>query len=227
VICFDRPGFGHSTRPRLRRWTPEAQAALFAAALSKLGVHAPIVVGHSWGALVALALARCSAVKGLVLVGGYYFNMRRKDVWLVSGLAIPVLGDMLRYTLAPIVSALLLPMLLRRIFHPRSVPEAFRRGVPIALTLRPLSLRAAAEDAVFMLPAAARLSAHYAALARPVALIAGEDDRVIEPDQALRLQRTLPHAVIHVIPAAGHMVHYDVPEEVAEAIDVINERPDP
>ena len=24
VICFDRPGFGYSTRPRLRLWTPEA-----------------------------------------------------------------------------------------------------------------------------------------------------------------------------------------------------------
>src|SRR5437764_14221131 len=24
VLCFDRPGFGHSTRPRRRIWTPEA-----------------------------------------------------------------------------------------------------------------------------------------------------------------------------------------------------------
>src|SRR5690606_6675349 len=28
VIAFDRPGFGHSSRPRDRIWTPAAQAAL-------------------------------------------------------------------------------------------------------------------------------------------------------------------------------------------------------
>src|SRR5262245_22365796 len=33
VLCFDRPGFGHSKRPRSRLWTPRAQAALFAEAL--------------------------------------------------------------------------------------------------------------------------------------------------------------------------------------------------
>src|SRR5690348_6585195 len=27
VLCFDRPGFGHSERPRLRVWTASAQAA--------------------------------------------------------------------------------------------------------------------------------------------------------------------------------------------------------
>ncbi len=54
VLCFDRPGFGHSTRPRRRSWTPEAEAELFAAALRRLGVERAIVVGHSWGTLVTV-----------------------------------------------------------------------------------------------------------------------------------------------------------------------------
>jgi len=33
VIVFDRPGFGHSERPRSVVWTPDAQAALIKAAL--------------------------------------------------------------------------------------------------------------------------------------------------------------------------------------------------
>src|SRR5437868_11469274 len=55
VLCFDRPGFGYSQRPRSRIWTATAQADLFAEALEKLGVRDPVVLGHSWGALVALA----------------------------------------------------------------------------------------------------------------------------------------------------------------------------
>ena len=57
VITFDRPGFGHSERPRATIWTPEAQADLIHAALSKIGISRVIVLGHSWGASVATALA--------------------------------------------------------------------------------------------------------------------------------------------------------------------------
>jgi len=57
VIAFDRPGFGYSERPRTRIWSPEAQAELLHKALQRLGVSNAVVLGHSWGTLVALALA--------------------------------------------------------------------------------------------------------------------------------------------------------------------------
>src|SRR5215217_7420468 len=57
VLCFDRPGFGYSQRPRSRIWTATAQAALFVKALNQLDVRNPVVLGHSWGTLVAIALA--------------------------------------------------------------------------------------------------------------------------------------------------------------------------
>ena len=57
VIVFDRPGFGHSDRPRNVVWTPAAQAELINSALHRLGVSHAIVLGHSWGASVAVALA--------------------------------------------------------------------------------------------------------------------------------------------------------------------------
>ena len=75
VLCFDRPGFGHSQRPRSRIWTLSAQAALFAKALERMGVRNPVIVGHSWGSLVAIALSLHGdySVRGLVLASGYYF----------------------------------------------------------------------------------------------------------------------------------------------------------
>src|ERR1700684_2558858 len=57
VIVFDRPGFGHSDRPRNVVWTPGAQAELINSALNRLGVSEALVLGHSWGASVAVALA--------------------------------------------------------------------------------------------------------------------------------------------------------------------------
>src|SRR4051795_9144357 len=54
VVIFDRPGFGHSVRPRWHPWTAFEQAELLHKALAQLGVRRPVVVGHSWGTLVAL-----------------------------------------------------------------------------------------------------------------------------------------------------------------------------
>jgi hypothetical protein len=39
VVCFDRPGFGYSQRPRFQIWNATAQAALLLKALNQVGVR--------------------------------------------------------------------------------------------------------------------------------------------------------------------------------------------
>src|SRR5215212_1637968 len=43
-------------RPRYRAWTASAQAHLVHRVLERFNVERPVIVGHSWGTLVALAL---------------------------------------------------------------------------------------------------------------------------------------------------------------------------
>jgi alpha-beta hydrolase superfamily lysophospholipase len=70
VVAFDRPGFGHTDRPRNRVWGPEAQSELFWHAMRRLGLDHAAVIGHSWGTMVALALAlrHPESVRGLLLL---------------------------------------------------------------------------------------------------------------------------------------------------------------
>src|SRR5688572_10233970 len=98
VIAFDRPGYGHIDRPRRTIWTPEAQADLIYEALSMIGVSRTIVFGHSWGTLVAVALALKypQSVQSLILASGYYYPTVRADTLILSAPSIPVLGDVLR-----------------------------------------------------------------------------------------------------------------------------------
>src|SRR5215208_5730884 len=128
VIAFDRPGFGDSDRPRSTIWTPEAQADLIATALKKIGVPRAIVLGHSWGTLVALAFALKypQEVQALVLASGYYYPTARADVVMLSPPAIPLIGDLLSHTLSPLLSRLMCPLLLSKIFGPSSVPDKFK-----------------------------------------------------------------------------------------------------
>jgi pimeloyl-ACP methyl ester carboxylesterase len=220
VVCFDRPGFGYSLRPRTRIWTATTQATLFAKALDQLGVRNPVVLGHSWGTLVAIALALQSdyAVRGLVLASGYYFPTFRMDFWLMSGPAVPLLGDLMRYTISPIISWAIMPKLIRTLFAPRAVPPEFKNEFPISLSLRPKQLRAAAEESAFLIPVAAQLPLQYQGIRCPVRIVHGKGDRLIEAEQSRRLHETLPGSLLHLIEDAGHMVTYADTPGIADAV---------
>jgi pimeloyl-ACP methyl ester carboxylesterase len=220
VILFDRPGFGHSGRPRGRLWTAMQQAELLHRALEQMGVERPVVVGHSWGAIVALSLAvRYPAdTAGLVLLSGYYFWTLRPDVLLVAPGAIPVIGDVLRYTVSPLLGRLTMPLLKRVMFSPAPIPPRFRADYSDAMALRPSQIRATSVDGALMIPGALSLRRHYGALPMPVAIMAGEGDKVVFKRNAERLQASIPGSVLRIVGGAGHMVHHSAPQQVVEAI---------
>ena len=225
VIAFDRPGFGYSKRPRRHIWNAPAQAALLSHALAQLDVHQPVIVAHSWATLVALSLARDfpETLRGLVLISGYYFPTWRADTFLLSPPAIPLLGDIMRYTISPIIGRLIARPLIRQMFAPRPVSKRFRAAVPLALMLRPSQLRAAAEESGLMIWGAAQLKKSYSTLRLPVIILAGDGDRVIDLQrQAVRLHRDIPGSELRSQPGMGHMLHYDVPGAVTQAVsDVV------
>ncbi|QRM34435.1 alpha/beta hydrolase (plasmid) [Microvirga sp. VF16] len=221
VIVIDRPGYGYSSRPR-QLWTPRAHARLFRSALAQLGVEQAVVYGHSWGTLVATALALefPSLVRGLVLGSGYYYPTLRADTFLLSPPAIPVIGDAMRYTVSPLVARAILPGMIKRVFQPAPVPERFEREFPKPLMLRPLQLRAAAEDAALMTPSVMELERHYRELTGPVTIITGAGDQIADVGrQSQRLHQDLPESEFIALPGLGHMIHHLAPDAVADAID--------
>ena len=221
VVVFDRPGFGYSDRPRTTIWTAEAQADLIYEALSKIGISRALVLGHSWGASVAAALAlrHPDFVAALVLASGYYFPTIRGDVLYLSGPSIPVIGDILSNTLSPLLGRLMRPLFMRKLFGPAPIPKKFD-GFPKEMALRPSQVRASAAETALMIPDAIRMSSDYGQLKMPVVIVAGEQDRLIDVDrQSARLHRVLPQSVLHRLPGIGHMVHQSATDLVMAAVN--------
>jgi pimeloyl-ACP methyl ester carboxylesterase len=219
VIVFDRPGFGHSERPRRTIWTPEAQADLICKALRQIGVSRAIVLGHSWGASVAAALAlkHPEMVAGVILASGYYYPTVRGDAVFLSGPAVPGIGDILSHTFSPILGRLMWPFVMRKIFGPSPVPKKFD-GFPKEMALRPSQVRASAAESALMIPGSLRKD--YARLKMPVAIIAGEEDRLIDIDQqSARLHHEVTQSTLRRVPGVGHMVHQSATDLVMAAID--------
>ena len=222
VVVFDRPGYGYSTRPDGQRWGPEEQAELLHAALARLGVSDPIVLGHSWGALVALAmgLAHPDDVGSLVLASGYYFPTARLDVALLSGPALPGIGVVLRHTVSPLLSRLLWPLMRRRLFAPVPPTDAFKSRYPAAMSMRPSQLHAAAAESAMLVPAVLALRRRYAQLAVPAVLVAGAEDRYLDTRwHSGRLHRMLDRSWLRVVEGSGHMIHHVATGQVMAAVD--------
>ncbi|MBC7502196.1 MAG: alpha/beta hydrolase [Herminiimonas sp.] len=229
VIVFDRPGFGYSERPRSHVWTPKAQAELLYKALQRLDIQNPIVVGHSWGTLVAieLGLYQPHYMRSLVLLSGYYYPSVRLDVALAAQPAIPLIGDLMRFTVSPLIGRMMWPLVLRKLFGPAEVPRRFAR-FPVWMSLRPSQLRASAAESALMIPAAFRLRHRYQELSMPVTIMCGENDRLISAEHnSVRLHEALPESDLRLAPGAGHMVHHLVPQQVMAAIDSANRAGDP
>ena len=227
VIIFDRPGFGYSERPRGRLWTAAQQAELLHKALSQLGVERPVVVGHSWGTIVALGLAERhqADVAGLVLLSGYYFWTLRPDALLVLAGAIPVLGDVLRYTVSPLLGWLQMPLLKRAMFSPARVPARFQAEYSTAMALRPSQIRATSLDGTLMIPGALALRGDYKDLTLPVVIFAGESDKIVFRRNSEHLAAKIQGSVLQIVRGAGHMLHHLAPRQVAHAVESMAKAP--
>jgi pimeloyl-ACP methyl ester carboxylesterase len=223
VIIFERPGFGYSERPRGRMWTAQQQAELLHKALQQLGIERPIIVGHSWGTMVALALAaRYPAdTAGLILLSGYYFWTLRPDVLLVMAGALPGLGDLLRYTISPLLGWLQMPLLKWAMFSPVRVSPQFQADYSSAMALRPSQIRATSVDGALMIPSVLGLRPHYKDLTMPIVIIAGAGDRIVFKRNSERLQVSIPGSTLQIVEGAGHMVHHIVPRTVVQAVATV------
>lgn len=225
VIVLDRPGFGLSTRAG-GTWTPEREADHLAAVLTHLDVRNPVVLAHSWGTMVALALALRdpSFVKGLVLLSGYYYPTTRLDVALQTPVSLPIIGPLLRHTVMPLISRANAPLTIKHVFAPLDVPLLFSRLYSVPMASRPSQLKSVADDTVTMPDSAARLSEHYAELQMPIRIIAGADDQIVSTrEQSERLHLELHNSDLQVLDGVGHMTHHARPDLVVEAVAELTE----
>jgi pimeloyl-ACP methyl ester carboxylesterase len=204
-------------------WTPDAQAELIKDALARLKISNAIVLGHSWGASVAVALALKfpGLVRGLVLASGYYYPTIRADVVASVVPSLPLIGDILSHTVSPLISRAAWPMAMKKIFGPKSVPEKFA-GFPKEMALRPSQIRAAAAESTMMIPDAFKTRHQYANLKMPVVIIAGEEDGLIDIDtQSARLHSDISQSSFHRLPGNGHMIHQTATDQLMSAISEV------
>jgi len=209
VVAVDRPGAGYSTRAPGAGADLPAQADVLAALIDKLGLDRPLVVGHSLGGAVALALAigHPGRVGGLALVaplthppGGI------PSVFKALTIARPWVRRLVAWTLAVPMSIARSEQVMEIVFGPDPVPADFAtRGYGL-LALRPGHFIAASEDLIAAGHSLPPLLPRYDTLRLPVSILYGRDDRILDPAQnGEALAASVPGATLTLV-TGGHML---------------------
>jgi len=221
VVAFDRPGSGYSPRRAGESAGVRVHADAIAGAIRALKLERPVVVGHSLGGAVALALAldHPDCVRALALISPLTRPMRRPPL-AFQGLAIrsPLLRWLIYRTIATPAALLARKWAFRRVFAPETPPSDFGRAGGGLLAMRPSSIHAESEDMNAVNGDVAAMVPRYSSIRVPVGVLFGRDDPILDPrEQGERLKEEIPSLDLELIPG-GHMLPVTQPETVAAFI---------
>ncbi len=203
VAAIDLPGHGKSDP--IPRASVEEYAETVAKFLEALGSGPVLVVGHSLGGAIAIALAaqRPHAVTGLVLLASC-----AKLPWVDSSW-----GRLLPYVPGP---------LWKTFFISTAQKLLFARGVPgHAVSLGMQELRSCRAETILKDLQAAKamdLTQQATGLDVPTLILCGSQDRLTPPALSADLKGLIPGSRLSLIEEAGHMLLLEVPTRVNEEV---------
>ena len=225
AIAMDRPGFGYSTRSdEPEAWRPAAQAAQLRAAAKEMGAEKPILVGHSWGASVALAwaldapdeVAGVVAASGAMMPWGTLANVANS-----LGVNNLIVGYYNR-SMTRRAETGGIEDFINRAFRPQSPPPGYIDYIGGELAVREKTVAANGADLANIQTALREMAPRYADLNVPIEVMHGDRDWLLGFDQhAAGIAAAAPNVRLTRLPGVGHMAHHARPDVLTAAIDRI------
>lgn len=223
VIAFDRPGFGHSERPRTSAWlNPQHQADLMLKASAQLGIDKPLLVGHSWGGSTVMSalVNRPEAIRGGVLLGGVAGHWAGPLGWTYTLGDLPVLGRLFAWLLVYPLGQFLLESGSKEVLAPDVLPPGHLERTAVAMALRPTQFLVNVQDTLRLNEYMQLLSRDYDRIKQPLLMVHGERDHLVPFwNHGRRLMPLLPQAQLVLLDETGHAPHHTRTAEVVSAIE--------
>lgn len=221
VILVDRPGSGYSTRGAHSAANIRAQANTIARFIAALGLKAPVLVGHSLGGALALAVAldHPESVARLALIAPLT-HVQTEVPKAFRALAVRsarVRRFMARTLATPLGLATSTPTL-KAVFAPEAVPADFRTRGGALLSVRPTGFYNASMDLIAIEDSddLEQMEQRYADLTVPVDVLFGRDDIVLDwMRHGDALRRRSERVTLKVVDG-GHMLPVTAPSTTCD-----------
>ncbi|SIS49779.1 Pimeloyl-ACP methyl ester carboxylesterase [Roseivivax lentus] len=221
VISIDRPGCGWSERDDPALGDLAEQARMIAEFIAAEGLEKPLIVGHSLGGSLALALAldHSEQISGLVLLCPATQPVEKtprpfKGIDIPIRALVPPLGHGVAGAMAPAMER----QVLRDVFAPDPVPEDFGLRGGARLARRCAAFISAAGDLALSRGGLERIAAREAELSVPIAVLFGGSDAILKPEKHGRAFAERTGATYGELDGRGHMIPVTAAAECADFI---------
>lgn len=219
VILVDRPGSGYSTRPATASASLRAQGDIIAGFIRALGLEKPLLVGHSLGGAISLAVAldHPDCIGGLALIAPLT-HVQQAVPASFKGLAIEskLARRIVSWTLATPAAIMKRDQVLDFVFGPDKPPADFATAGGGLLGLRPGAFYAASTDMVSINIDLPSLVERYPAITLPVRILYGRGDRVLDwQAHGAAMKDKVPGLELELV-EGGHMLPVTAPDLTAD-----------
>ncbi len=222
VIAVDRPGSGYSERPEDAPARLGAQADTLAKFIRALGLKQPLLVGHSLGGALSLAIALdhpdCAGALALIAP----LTHAQDDVpEPFQGLVVnsPMMRKIVAWTLATPMAIRRAPELLKIVFGPDAVPADFPTRGGGLLGLRPKSFYNTSSDLVAVNEDLPGMMKRYGGLTIPLGMLFAKGDLILDyRRQGEAMKQQCPALDLVLVDQHGHMLPVTAPDSTADLI---------
>lgn len=224
LFAIDRPGHGKSDRLTKDAARLESQATLLHETLALLGIKRPILVGHSWGASLALAYALRyqDETASIILLAPAAYPEKEPGAWWMRALVkTPIISEISLAVGKLFFGKRLLKQELLHAFYPQPVPDDYLRSAN-ATWLSQQHLRSYLEDEWTLNASLKRISPRYAEIRVPVVIVTGDTDQVVAPQEnAYRLKAAISQSQLVELKHTGHQIPQTDPQSIRNALSLL------
>ncbi len=220
VTTYDRPGHGYSGNIN-NDFTIESNARTLFDLIDALNLRNVVVVGHSFGGSSALALAIHNPIniKSFVLLGASAYPSKKNIPFLLKLLSVPMLGKGIAVTIRPLFMPVMIREAIIKSFSPniKSIPEGYF-DLRLVLWNRAKVVISTARETVKLNKSLSQLSKKYTLITKPVFLLYGEEDAMVNKDDQLKLNQDISHTTLLPFSDTGHFIQYAHPKQLIKII---------
>lgn len=222
VTVYDRPGHGYSSAEKIG-YNLEHNANIALGLINALHLENVIVVGHSYGGSVIMALAvrNPHQIKAFIPIAGATYPIENIEP-IYSFIRIPIIGRGFAAVASSFIGPPMIKDGLNEAFYPNEdiIPEGYIETRE-KIWLQTKVLVSTAREELNLNSGLKKIIPDYENISKKFFIIHGDSDLFVPKGDSLKLHKIIKNSKLLILEKTGHQVQYERPDILIETINEV------